>query len=533
MERKRGHQWLTDSSNSELFSNKTRAVECADARIGMGVPQMNLSGWDNSLASGRFVPENVHNANLVTGNLPPMDGQSVEGRKDLEVQYNNASSFGFPHTVQDGSSSYSLEGIRKVKVNQVNDFTRSIHEPMTQFYGEGIPRSLDMGSSFSMNQNNPVSLGQTGSSSGKNVSFVGPIFSKAGGSSPQNFGKDGAGFMPMGSLYDKGDVNVLPTGQPSEKGRDNFVLMGQSFHKMDSNLFSVSPSYNRGQESFMSILTSYGKAAENLFSSDTSFQEQDNNLLSMGSAPYKASGGIPFMLPNQDRTDQNDVPITQQGGSNTISFGGFQNEDMLVSSGSIINGYESFGNVAENFKDPVQKRSRENLCGMFSSGHIVNPNADTIPKIKETKTTKKAPTNTFPSNVKSLLSTGMFDGVHVKYYSWSREKNLQGIIKGTGYLCGCSECKMTKVLNAYEFERHANCKTKHPNNHIYFENGKTIYAVVQELKNTPQEMLFDAIQNVTGSEINHKNFNTWKASYQAASRELQRIYGGDGVTLAS
>lgn len=69
---------------------------------------------------------------------------------------------------------------------------------------------------------------------------------------------------------------------------------------------------------------------------------------------------------------------------------------------------------------------------------------------------------------------------------------------------------MRQTINAYEFERHAGCKTKHPNNHIYFENGKTIYAVVQELKSTPQEMLFDVIQNVTGSAVNQKNFNTWK-----------------------
>lgn len=70
-----------------------------------------------------------------------------------------------------------------------------------------------------------------------------------------------------------------------------------------------------------------------------------------------------------------------------------------------------------------------------------------------------------------------------------------------------------QALNAYEFERHASCKTKHPNNHIYFENGKTIYAVVQELKNTPQEMLFDAIETVTGSQINQKNFRLWKGKF--------------------
>lgn len=67
-----------------------------------------------------------------------------------------------------------------------------------------------------------------------------------------------------------------------------------------------------------------------------------------------------------------------------------------------------------------------------------------------------------------------------------------------------------KALNAYEFERHAGAKSKHPNSHIFFENGKSVYAVVQELKNSPQEMLFDAIQTVTGATINQRNFRTWK-----------------------
>lgn len=67
-----------------------------------------------------------------------------------------------------------------------------------------------------------------------------------------------------------------------------------------------------------------------------------------------------------------------------------------------------------------------------------------------------------------------------------------------------------QVINAYEFERHAGCKTKHPNNHIYFENGKTIYGVVQELRSTPQNMLFEVIQTITGSPINQKSFRVWK-----------------------
>lgn len=79
-----------------------------------------------------------------------------------------------------------------------------------------------------------------------------------------------------------------------------------------------------------------------------------------------------------------------------------------------------------------------------------------------------------------------------------------------------------QTVNAYELERHAGCKTKHPNNHIYFENGKTIYAVVQELKNTPQDMLFEVMQNVVGSPINQKNFNLWKGKVPSPF-SIQRI----------
>nr|GFA04711.1 hypothetical protein [Tanacetum cinerariifolium] len=83
-----------------------------------------------------------------------------------------------------------------------------------------------------------------------------------------------------------------------------------------------------------------------------------------------------------------------------------------------------------------------------------------------------------------LMATGILDGVPVKYVSVSREE-LRGVIKGSGYLCSCKLCDHSKALNAYEFERHAGRKTKHPNNHRYFESGRTIYQIVQELRSTP------------------------------------------------
>ncbi|XP_015072391.1 uncharacterized protein LOC107016434 [Solanum pennellii] len=110
---------------------------------------------------------------------------------------------------------------------------------------------------------------------------------------------------------------------------------------------------------------------------------------------------------------------------------------------------------------------------------------------------KKKVQNTFPSNVRSLLSSGLLDGVPVKYISMSSDKSLIGVIKGNGYLCSCDNCKSSEkkiLLSAMEFERHAGCKSNHANNHIFFDSGITILAVVQKLKKTPTEMIFEVIQ---------------------------------------
>ncbi|KAH0679028.1 hypothetical protein KY284_020113 [Solanum tuberosum] len=50
-----------------------------------------------------------------------------------------------------------------------------------------------------------------------------------------------------------------------------------------------------------------------------------------------------------------------------------------------------------------------------------------------------------------------------------------------------------KCLSASEFERNADCKSGHANSHIYFDSGKTTPVVVQKLKKTTPEMLFEVI----------------------------------------
>ncbi|KAF7145727.1 hypothetical protein RHSIM_Rhsim04G0154400 [Rhododendron simsii] len=130
----------------------------------------------------------------------------------------------------------------------------------------------------------------------------------------------------------------------------------------------------------------------------------------------------------------------------------------------------------------------------------------------ELKMSKKVLLDGYLTNVKKLLSTGILEGARVKYVSHSPEGALPGIIKGCGYLCGCSLCNFSKILSAYEFELHAGGKTRHPNNHIYFENGKPIYSIIQELKTAPLSELDEVVKNVAGSSVNEESFLVWKES---------------------
>ncbi|MCD7453953.1 hypothetical protein HAX54_022765 [Datura stramonium] len=153
------------------------------------------------------------------------------------------------------------------------------------------------------------------------------------------------------------------------------------------------------------------------------------------------------------------------------------------------------------------------LHGISSTNGAVYQHRDPFlcPLNMELKMSKKVTSDAYPTNVKKLLSTGILEGARVKYISTSGKRELLGIIKDYGYLCGCSLCNFSKVLSAYEFEVHAGGKTRHPNNHIYLENGKPIYRIIQELKTAPLSQLEEVVKDVAGSSINERYLEAWKA----------------------
>lgn len=66
------------------------------------------------------------------------------------------------------------------------------------------------------------------------------------------------------------------------------------------------------------------------------------------------------------------------------------------------------------------------------------------------------------------------------------------------------------MVSAYEFELHAGSKTRHPNNHVYLENGKPIHSIVEELKSAPLSAVDSVIKAVAGSSVNEEYYQIWK-----------------------
>ncbi|XP_057979471.1 uncharacterized protein LOC131165565 [Malania oleifera] len=551
IEPKRGHQWLMSANEPELFCNKKQALEAINSRPISGISNMNASLWEHTPSfqspSGPFTDrlfgsETGRTFSILDQSIPSAGNMNM-GRKGYENQFGNDSSvaLSMSHAVEDPVNCLNYGGFRKVKVNQVRDSDSGMSVSMGHAYNRGDSSGISMGTSYDKRDNNTIALGPTYNNGDDNGISMAPSFSKADDnfiSMGHTFKGDG-NFISIGHTFNKGAENILSMAQPFDKGDGNFISMSQPYEKGDGNMISMGHAYDKGHENFISIGPTFHKNNENFISMGSTYTKMDNNIISMGPAYGKGESNVVSIGSAYDKGDPNILSMGQnynKGEGHTISFGGFQDEPETNPSGKAITHYDlvvsqSSGQASEGLSQ--QDMVQSNADPIVSKAPVAVPRADSATKHKEPKTPKKVPPNNFPSNVKSLLSTGMLDGVSVKYVSWSREKNLRGIIKGTGYLCGCTECNLSKSLNAYEFERHAGCKTKHPNNHIYFENGKTIYAVVQELKSTPQEMLFEAIQSVTGSPINQKNFRVWKASYQAATRELQRIYGKDEVVMPS
>lgn len=499
IESKRSNQSFMDGLEVDLFPNKKQAVEAPNS-LSSGMLSSNILSWGNSTLhslTGHFTSQlfdpGAAIMNFEDTNVCPLtiDNKLSAERKDILDPFGGDSSFGLSMstTLEDSQPVFNHNGIRKVKVNEVKE--------------------KESENFMSVPSNNPYDGG------------VSNIVSNT------HAFKEGDYSISTCLSYNKGDANVILTGGAFDRTENNLVSMSQSYNKGDGKLsipstytdictaISMDEGYSNVDSNVVSIAQAYNKAHDNFMLSNHLFNKAGDGTISMGNTYHQRGNDMPFVSCSYNK-----------GESSIISFGGCDDDDATPSD-LFVSDYGLFMGQAPSHMSQVAKERglvRSSSKVPPSTGQTSASETENVPKTKEEmKMSKKATSNNFPSNVRSLLSTGMLDGVSVKYKAWSREKELRAVIKGAGYLCSCPSCSFSKVINAYEFERHAGCKTKHPNNHIYFENGKTIYGVVRELRSTPQNMLFEVIQTITGSPINQKSFCIWKESFLAAARELQRI----------
>ncbi|XP_072976201.1 uncharacterized protein [Typha angustifolia] len=131
---------------------------------------------------------------------------------------------------------------------------------------------------------------------------------------------------------------------------------------------------------------------------------------------------------------------------------------------------------------------------------------------KESKVLTRYTPRSLLVDVRGLLSTGLLEGLTVRYKK--DEVEVHGIIRDLGILCGCSSCNCTKVVSAYQFEKHAGVTSSNQNNHIFLESGISLYNLVKELKNNPLYLLGDMVKEKIGRPPNLKSFEDWKGLFR-------------------
>lgn len=114
--------------------------------------------------------------------------------------------------------------------------------------------------------------------------------------------------------------------------------------------------------------------------------------------------------------------------TNIISFGGFPDERGVISVGRAATDYEQLYNQSSvHVSTTAHEKELEasNSDVVASTPLVTTKKPESVSKNKQDiKSTRKESPNTFPTNVRSLISTGMLDGVPVKYVSVAREVNF-------------------------------------------------------------------------------------------------------------
>jgi hypothetical protein len=401
IESKRTNQWFMDSPEVDLFPNKKRAVEAPNS-LSSGMLSSNISSWGNSLSfhslTGHFTAQLFDPAaasmNFEDTNIFPLniDNKLSAEEKDILDPFGGDASFGLSMstTLEDSQLVFNHDGIRKVKVNEVKESENFMSAPTNNPYDGGVSNTVSNTHAF----------------------------------------KEGDHSISTSLTYNKGDDNVILVDGAFDRTNNNLMSMSQSYHKVDGNLsipstykeicnsISMDQGYSLVDSNVMSIAQPNDKAHGNSMLSNHLFNKVENGTISMGHTYHQRGNDMPFVAHSYNK-----------GGSTIISFGGCDDDDNDVTPADLfVSDYGLFMGQAPLCMSHMSQVANEKEL-VRSSTKLLSITAQTsasetenVTKTKEEmKMCKKATSNNFPSNVRSLLSTGMLDGVSVKYKAWSRE----------------------------------------------------------------------------------------------------------------
>lgn len=425
-EQKRHHHW--DAAEEEFLSHKKQAAESIDNRPIPRSANMNISLWGNSSSSGSgqfndpdFVPDSIrsidlHGKDISSSGTGHLNIQS----RGLLGQFENDSTvnLSMSHTLKDPLNlngeigKGSVTGVR----TSMNAFSMSIGQPheirdnnkiLSCSTNQTNTNSIPFQTAYSEEDHNSISLGPSFNKANDNFILMG-----------QTLGKGGGEFMLKGHQYHRLNDNMLSMLQPFDKGSCGFVPLDQQYGDSNNNFFPDGPVYTKEHENFVMMGPSYSKMSENFKLMAPTFDKRDALITSMNQTHQKEedassiSMGITF-----DSGNSNILSMGQNydvGESTIISFGTEANSSSGVISGSDILISQSSVQVTEATpcKDSIETNAYQ-ITKVTSTSKNCG--------VSQSKEQKKGSANNFPANVKSMLSTGIYDGVPVKYLSWSRE----------------------------------------------------------------------------------------------------------------
>ncbi|XP_026451350.1 uncharacterized protein LOC113351611 [Papaver somniferum] len=140
IESKRQYNWLFDLTEADLFPSKKQAIDTTDSRSYPGVLTANVPPWENGTnfepGTGQqfsdrvFGSEPARDVSFDESNVHSTGSDNLNMGRSVEDPFRNDASVALSMSQDYNVSSLNYGGIRRVKINQVNES------------GDGMPLSM-------------------------------------------------------------------------------------------------------------------------------------------------------------------------------------------------------------------------------------------------------------------------------------------------------------------------------------------------------------------------------------------------------